>query len=278
MRRAWAAIVLAGAAAAGAAQVQIHPPGLPQSSSYADHGTPLPAELAEIALGGYLRRAVRTRGTLTPLDTRGEYFELSEGGKVVLIPVRELGDALRSLSGRRVEVVGLVRPLVEQQGTCRLPDGGRAPESYCTDPDLPPTPDLVGMRASWPRTSITAWSVSDITPLERRRGGSERLTLADVLAEEAPSDKTIQVIGRFCGANLCGGLEGPPHPSAWVLKDEDAAVWVIGKEPRGKGWHLDPNDKGDTARWLEVTGRMQPCGSSRCLHARSVALVARPRR
>jgi len=276
VRRAWAAIVLGGAAVASAAQVKIHVPGMRSPTSHGHHGTPQPAEVSELVMGGYLRRAVQTRGTLTPLEAGSEYYELSEGGTIVLLPVRELADALRSLNGLRVEVVGLVRPLVTNQGTCKLPDGTMAPQSYCDDPDLPPTPDLVGRRANWPRTSITVWSASDITRLERGRGGAERSPLMDLLAEKTPSDRPVLVVGRFCGANLCGGLGPRPHPSAWVLQDEDASVWVIGMEPKGKGWRLDPTYEGDTSRWLEVKGRLQPCGSSRCLRAQSVALVVPP--
>jgi len=276
MRRVWAAIVLAAAVAASAAQVKIQTPGMRSPTSYGRHGTPMPAELSEVAIGGYLRRVVQTRGTLTPLEPGGEFFELSEGGKVVVMPVGEVGDALRPLSGVRVEVVGLVRPLVSDQGTCKLPNRRMAPQSYCDDPDLPPTPDLVGRRANWPRVSLTVWSVSDITPFERGRGEAERSSLMDLLAEATPSDKSVRVVGRFCGANLCGGLGPRPHPSAWVLQDEGASVWVIGKEPKGKGWRLDPTYDGDTSRWLEVKGRLGPCGSSRCLRAESIALVPRP--
>jgi hypothetical protein len=169
--RPWLAIVLGGAAVAGAAQVKIHAPGMRSPTGYDHHGTPMPADLSEIALGGYLRRVVITRGTLTPLETGGEFFELSDGGTVVIMPVGAAGDALRQFSGMRIEVVGLVRQLVTEQGTCEIPPRQRAPQSYCDDPDLPPTPDLVGIRSNWPRTSITVWSAFDIAPFERRRGG-----------------------------------------------------------------------------------------------------------
>lgn len=283
MRRAWATIVLAGTAVAGATQVQIHAPGMRSPTGHGHHGTAMPAELSEIAVGGYLGRVVQTRGTLTPLEPGGQYFELSEGGKVVVMPVGELGDALNSLNGLRVEVVGLVRPLVERQGTCVVEDprvrGGRrsAPQSYCDNPDLPPTPDVAGReRAHWPRTSITVWSISDITPLDRGRSGGGHSTLMDLLDEATPSGTPVRVVGRFCGANLCGGLGTAPSPKAWVLDDGTTAVWVIGKEPKGKGWRFDPAYRGDTSRWIEVVGRVEPCGTTRCLKAKSVALVPRP--
>jgi hypothetical protein len=269
-------MVLGGTAAAAATQVHVQAPGLPEGTPYAHYGTPEAVELSALTMGAYERRVVQTRGALSALETTREYFELSEGGQVVLMPTRELGDSLRSVDGRRVEVIGFVRPLVEQQGKCRISPTQTAPQSYCDNPDLPPTPDLVGTRTHWPRTSITAWSVSDITPLERGHRGPERSPLMDLLAAATPSEKPIRVVGRFCGAGLCGAVEGRPDPSAWVLQDEEASVWVIGKEPKGKGWRLDPAYKGDTTRWLEVTGRLQPCGPARCLRAQSIVLVPRP--
>jgi hypothetical protein len=218
---------------------------------------------------------VTTRGFVTPLDITGHYYELNGGGSVVLIPVSELGASMSQLTGRRVEVAGLVRQLVQNQGTCILARQSY-PQSYCDNPDLPPTPDLTGDRAGWPRFSITAWSILDITPLEKRRRELERGSLADALTSATPSDKPVRVVGRFCGANLCGGLGPPPDASAWALQADETAVWVVGKEPKGKGWQLDRAYRGDTSRWVEVIGRIEPCSGSRCLRARSVVLVPRP--
>ena len=96
---------------------------------------------------------------------------------------------------------------------------------------------------------------------------------------EGISAKPVRVAGRFCGAGLCGDLgAAPPVPKAWVLFDDVTAVWVIGKEPAGKGWRLDPTYRADTTRWLEVTGRVEPCGAAKCLRAKSVALVPRESR
>jgi hypothetical protein len=61
-----------------------------------------------------------------------------------------------------------------------------------------------------------------------------------------------------------------------VLQDGDAALWVTGRAPRGKGWSLDPRHVGDTRRWLEVVGRLEPCGGAHCLRARRVRLAEPP--
>jgi hypothetical protein len=269
------ALTAAEARVAGT-QVTIGVPGMPPATSSDRYGLVQPAEVSELAAEMYLKRAVRTRGFLSPLDIAGRYYTLSDGGaQVVLIPAADYVGGLKPLRGRRVEVEGYVRRLVSNQGTCKVPPRQSVPQSLCDNPELPPTPDLQGEAATWPRVSITTWYVGDITAPDGKRGASRDL-IGDILDPAALSGKPVRVVGRFCGANLCGGLGAAPAPKAWVLDDGVTAVWVIGKEPSGKGWRLDPAYKGDTSRWIEVVGRVEPCGTARCLRAKSVALAPRP--
>ncbi len=69
-------------------------------------------------------------------------------------------------------------------------------------------------------------------------------------------DQTVTVTGRFRGRNLFGDLPEAPgnSPSDFVLQSANAAVWVVGKEPRGKNFDLDVMARVDTNRWLQVTG------------------------
>jgi len=255
------------------AQISVTIPGTAVGSD--QYGTVQPAEVSEIAGQMYLRHAVRTKGTLSPLDFQGRYYMLSDGGSsIVLIPAADFHQDLKTVLGRRVEVEGYVRRLVEHQGTCRL-RGAVVPQSLCENPELPPTPDLFDESRDWPQVSITTWYVGDLTSPDRKRGDGRDL-IGDVLNGEGISAKPVRVAGRFCGAGLCGDLGAvPPVPKAWVLFDDVTAVWVIGKEPAGKGWRLDPTYRADTARWLEVTGRVEPCGAAKCLRAKSVALIPR---
>jgi hypothetical protein len=69
----------------------------------------------------------------------------------------------------------------------------------------------------------------------------------------------VTVRGQFRGRNLYGDV--PQAPSAaseskgeFVLRSADAAIWVLGKRPRGRGFELDPESRIDTRRWLEVSG------------------------
>jgi hypothetical protein len=66
----------------------------------------------------------------------------------------------------------------------------------------------------------------------------------------------VTVTGRFRGRNLYGDLPQAPGASRWdfVLQSADAAVWISGMRPRGRGFNLDPSARVDTSRWLEVSG------------------------
>jgi hypothetical protein len=272
-----AGLVVAISLASGvraAPQIQITAPGMNVGS--AQYGPVQPAEVGAIAGEMYLRHAVRTKGTLSQLDFQGRYYTLSDGGSaIVLIPAADFHGDLKALAGRRVEVEGYVRRLVENQGTCKIGPTTVVPASLCENPELPPTPDLQGESASWPRVSITTWYVGDATTPDGKRGDARDL-IGDILETQGSSGKPVRVVGRFCGAGLCGGLGAAPSPKAWALFDEVTAVWVIGKEPAGKGWRLDPTYRADTSRWLEVKGRVEPCGATRCLRAKSLALVPPP--
>ena len=131
-----------------------------------------------------------------------------------------------------------------------------------------------------PRTSLTIWTITDATPLDFRRGEEEEEppSLRELLgAEDSPSRERVTVRGRFCGRNLCGGLSSPaPRGDAWVLERDGAAIWVVGKLAQGKGWRLDPLASGDSSRWLEVVGRIETLGGTRCLRADTVLLVRAP--
>ena len=105
-------------------------------------------------------------------------------------------------------------------------------------------------------------------------------TLADIefatALEGSPGEK-VRLRGRFGGANLEGVLASPPpEPGAWILRSDDGAVWVLGKPPRGTGWHFDVRYRGDLGKWLEVEGVLARCGAETCVRARRVVLAAAP--
>ena len=242
------------------------------------YGPAQPEELMAIAMNpeNYQRRNVVTRGYLGLLSTAR--WELGDGGAhVLLIPVVELSETgLRSQLGHRVEVTGIVRVLPEHQGTCCPRCTPPRPMSVCEDPDLPALPDRT---PELPRASLTATGIVDIENYragEQRRGVS---TIADALARPPESaGKSVRVVGRFRGANLYGDLPANTRraPGDWVLQEGDHYVWVTGRPPKGKGFDLDPANKADTARWLEVEGKLEAVGDVAYLRASKVQLVARP--
>ena len=82
---------------------------------------------------------------------------------------------------------------------------------------------------------------------------------AVVLEPERYEDRGVTLTGRFRGRNLYGDMPEAPEESRWdfVLRSADAAVWVVGMEPKGDGFELDLLRRADTGRWLEVTGQVR---------------------
>ena len=95
------------------------------------------------------------------------------------------------------------------------------------------------------------WSDGDSQPVATLRN------LA--LIPERFQGQTVTVRGRFRGRNLLGDVPAWPRRSEWdfVIQTADAAIWVLGKRPRGDGFDLMPNSRAHTGRWLEVTGRFE---------------------
>jgi len=78
-----------------------------------------------------------------------------------------------------------------------------------------------------------------------------------VLEPERYVGQRITFTGTFRGNNLYGDLpKAPPAGGKWdfVLRSSNAALWVTGIRPRGKGFDLDPRAKVDTGRLLEISG------------------------
>lgn len=221
-------------------------------------------ELEHIASSGpsYHRRLVETRGIVADL-VPGRYLQLQQGtARVMLIPPDGAYADHATMLGLDVDVTGVVRilPARQQPVPCR---GTAVPESKCEDWDLPTLPDA---QSQWPPVSI---SVTRIVARGTDRGprGSRPRDPADA-----------GVVGQFRGANLCRDLpvETRHDPADWVLLSSDGPLWVTGRRPEGKGFRLDAAHRGDTSRWLAVTGKVQIVGATRYLKASKVQLVARP--
>ena len=93
-------------------------------------------------------------------------------------------------------------------------------------------------------------------------------------------DEGVTVIGRFRGRNLYGDLPRSPGESRWdfVLVSADAALWVVGKEPKGDGFELDVQARIDTGHWLEVTGTVRLEAGMVLVEAGKITLADPPER
>jgi hypothetical protein len=110
--------------------------------------------------------------------------------------------------------------------------------------------------AAWPKPGeLVVMSVTGADQAESLAAPSVR-TLA--LAPTRYVDQKVTVKGQFRGRNLFGDLpQAPPGADGrreFVIRSADAAVWVTGKAPKGRGFTFDLNSRLDTTRWLEVSG------------------------
>jgi hypothetical protein len=101
---------------------------------------------------------------------------------------------------------------------------------------------------------------------------------AIALAPGQYEGREVTLVGRFKGANLYGDLPQGVGKSKWdfVLQTADAAVWVTGLRPRGRGFELDPTRRVDTGRWLQVTGSVRRDGTLVWIDGSSLQLAEAP--
>jgi Big-like domain-containing protein len=101
---------------------------------------------------------------------------------------------------------------------------------------------------------------------------------AIALAPERYVEREVRIVGRFRGRNLYGDLAQPLNKDRWdfVIQSADAAIWVTGMRPRGKGFDLDPGARVDTGRWLDVTGVVRRQGTQVWIEAGTIQAANAP--
>jgi len=170
---------------------------------------------------------------------RGEFKE--DAGKIMLEAedgnIRSFLDTGVHTTTGRVEVRG------------QLIDIGRL------DPGDPRVPDSE-MRdvTRWPRPGeelfvrVTAVASPDATAA---------LSIRSIALEPWKyAGQKISVTGNFRGRNLFGDMPGAPGKSRFdfVIRGTEGAAWVVGMQPKGRGFDLDIDKRFDTDKWLAVTG------------------------
>jgi hypothetical protein len=127
----------------------------------------------------------------------------------------------------------------------------------------------------WPRPGeICALIVSDAMSIKPADGPPSLRLIA--LDSSIYAGQRVKLTGQFRGRNLYGDLPQSPGLSQWdfVLRSGDAAVWVTGMRPRGKGFNLNVQARVDTGVWLETIGVVHDGKGLVWIEAQQLALAA----
>src|SRR5688572_10939791 len=112
-----------------------------------------------------------------------------------------------------------------------------------------------GLEGDWPRPGdVIALSVTNAMAVQPSEGAPSLRQIA--LNPSAYVGQKVRVSGQFRGRNLYGDAPQGPGLSQWdfVLRSGDAAIWITGLRPRGRGFNLDVGARVDTGTWLETSG------------------------
>ncbi len=98
-------------------------------------------------------------------------------------------------------------------------------------------------------------------------------------SRRASKARRVTIVGQFRGRNLFGELPEAPAKGKYefVLRSADAALWVIGLQPKGKGFNFDPGKRIDTGRWVTVQGTVRTARGLTWLEGTSIDLAPTPR-
>ena len=88
----------------------------------------------------------------------------------------------------------------------------------------------------------------------------------------------VTIVGQFRGRNLFGDLPEAPAQNRYqfVLRSSDAALWVMGVQPKGRTFNFDPAKRIDTGRWVKVQGTVRTAKGLTWLEGTSIELAPEP--
>jgi len=115
----------------------------------------------------------------------------------------------------------------------------------------------IDREGAWPKAGeVTAIIASAVTAATPPPAPSVR---AVVLNPTRYIEQKVTVTGQYSGRNLMGDLPDAPGKSRYdfVLRNADAAIWVINMRPKGKDFDLALDARIDTNRWLTLRGTIQ---------------------
>ena len=167
---------------------------------------------------------------------------------------------------------------VEARG--QILDIGRMPQD---DPRLIPFNLLDQVRRAyqdrWPKPGEELILILSNTTAAPTTTSATTPPLRAVAMEPAHfENQRITLTGQFRGRNLFGDVPEEPTQNryAFVIRAGDAAVWVVGMQPKGKNFSLDPLKRLDTGRWLKVQGTLHATKGLSWLEATSLELTPAP--
>ena len=245
------------------------------------------AATAALLLAGVVRPAVPVAQplrymptTLAALDAYPSFFH-RQPVVVRAAPEGDLRDVFVSDGERRLRALYVAPPVADERDVLEIEgtfwDVGRL------QPDDPRVADhgiaamsdrLLGK--PWPSAGELRLLIADDT---ERADAPDAATIRTISLEPALyRDRTVTVTGRFRARNLFGDLPEAPGNTRddFVLRSGDAAIWVVGMEPKGDGFDFDVMARLDTNRWLQVTGVVGGGNHLATIEAESLAMVDRP--
>ena len=245
------------------------------------------AATAALALAGVLHPAFAAAQplrylptTLAALDAYPSFFH-RQPVVVRATPEGDLRDVFVSDGERRVRALYVAPPVAGERDFLEIEgtfwDVGRL---------QPDDPRVAGHGIAalsdrlfgkpWPSSGELRILIADDT---RRADPPDAATIRTISLEPARyRDRTVTVTGRFRARNLFGDLPEAPGNTRddFVLRSGDAAVWIVGMEPKGDGFDFDVMARVDTNRWLQVTGVVGGGAHLATIEAESLTTVERP--
>ena len=244
--------------------------------------SPVVVVVAGLLLGSFSTPSLAQSGgrrvaTLETLSAHPVFFH----GQEVIVHADVVGEGvLAYLVGDGTRLLTLDVPPPPEGTTERLEIIGVYYDIGRFEPDDPRVSDqpfeLLSeslLNKPWPNAGeLPVLVASSARPTDEPRGTTLRTVTLD---PDRFVDEGVTVIGRFRGRNLYGDLPMSPSESRWdfVLVSADAALWVVGKEPKGDGFELDVQARIDTGHWLEVTGTVRLDSGMVLIDAGAIALA-----
>jgi hypothetical protein len=222
-------------------------------------------------------------------DTNFNIFELRGDNALSVVRVataRQSFDDLRFMAGQRVEITGIFFDL----------DSVLQPEQHPVLRYFPGAVrrDAMGMNKQYFIAATGAEVIEEIESEfdavkpedlpEAPEPDIDASSLSSVDLRDLVKDpsrylgKQITVLGKFRGSNLYGDLSirEKRTPRDFIIKVGEAAIWVTGRRPAGKGFRLDPSKRRDTGEWLHVIGEPWESGGTVYLKAAKIELAEDP--